>query len=386
MEVYNVDLGDKYITFTTDASPESQIGRVLRDECFAIKGADCVMRNIDAVEKQVEKPENKEVNGPTRVGPNPSSDNIDLVSLYNTTVTKHNKANKDKNEEKAKSLIAVYGLLPTSILSDSVITVSFEEAEESFDEEADGFWFGRHDWNGGFYKIKITNKTNENVYVDIANSFRINSKGESSSFLDKRMITHNSNSGGVGVNMGAMTGALGIGGAIGALASGVNVGGGSSSGTTITESQDVVLVIPAGGTIIMPPRLLLNKKGDKVLKNYENFREIGHITGKQYDNKERSLYECLKKLGFEMDRDSYYDLSEILEFQDEKNLYEEIIAGKHKDKILSRIVTYSTDANFSKYTSLQLDVYIRGYIGSNAQHPMYKKFEKNDYCIHAKTE
>lgn len=49
---------------------------------------------------------------------------------------------------------------------------------------------------------------------------------------------------GASVNMGAVADAMGVGGAIGTLASGVNVGGNSNISSTITYSQRVV-PIPA---------------------------------------------------------------------------------------------------------------------------------------------
>ena len=58
------------------------------------------------------------------------------------------------------------------------------------------------------------------------------------------MSSHTS-SGGVGVNLGAVAGALNVGGAIGTLANGVNVGGGSSNTTTNIVYSQRVIAVPA---------------------------------------------------------------------------------------------------------------------------------------------
>ena len=69
------------------------------------------------------------------------------------------------------------------------------------------------------------------------------------------------------VNLGAVTGTLGIGGPIGTLASGINLGGGSSQSAGVTTAEQEVLVVPPHSSVIMPGRKISN--GKKILECYE---------------------------------------------------------------------------------------------------------------------
>lgn len=78
--------------------------------------------------------------------------------------------------------------------------------------------------------------------------------GKSQTFyIPSSTTTSKTSSGGAGVNLGAVTGALGIGGAAGTLANGINVGGGASSTTTNTiYSQRIIALAPKSVTTLAP--------------------------------------------------------------------------------------------------------------------------------------
>ena len=82
-------------------------------------------------------------------------------------------------------------------------------------------------------------------YIDLANSFKISDKGISTPHYSNNTYTVNKSSGSGGsINVGAVANAIGVGGTVGTLASGLNVGGGTSSGTTVTETEERILTIP----------------------------------------------------------------------------------------------------------------------------------------------
>ena len=160
-----------------------------------------------------------------------------------------------KKNKKTDARIFILGMSPASILEDNNVKVSFEI------EKVSGIYGGssrvkeykhvslcenEEGGNRSFNIIaKLTNKTNRTIYIDLANCFSIlNGEAEPYYVPSATQVTQG-NSSGVSVNAGAITGALGIGGAIGTLANGVNVGSGSSSATTnITYSQRVISVPP----------------------------------------------------------------------------------------------------------------------------------------------
>ena len=93
--------------------------------------------------------------------------------------------------------------------------------------------------------IEITNKTNQTIYIDKGNSFRMEADGSYRTYYNTQQITTNQGSGsGAGVNLGAVTNALGIGGVVNTLAGGMNVGGGSQSSVTTTHTDERIIVVP----------------------------------------------------------------------------------------------------------------------------------------------
>ena len=118
-------------------------------------------------------------------------------------------------------------------------TISNGEVEADFQES----------FPSSYLELALKNKTNQIIYVDLANSFSTD-KFESRCYYDpsKVVSVNNGSSSGGSLNLGAAAGALGIGGVIGTLASGVTVGGGESEGTTTTFSSQRFITIPPRGS------------------------------------------------------------------------------------------------------------------------------------------
>ena len=87
----------------------------------------------------------------------------------------------------------------------------------------------------------VYNRTSEIMTIDQTMSFFVNSDGMSTSYYDPTVRTTSvtdmsSTTKGASVNLGAIAGALGVGGTIGQLASGVNVGGSGTNGSATTNT------------------------------------------------------------------------------------------------------------------------------------------------------
>lgn len=94
--------------------------------------------------------------------------------------------------------------------------------------------------NGDLTAI-VHNRTNEIMTIDQTMSFFVNSDGSSKSYYDPTIRTTSvtdmsSVTKGATVNLGSITGALGIGGSIGQLANGINLGGSGTNGEAITNT------------------------------------------------------------------------------------------------------------------------------------------------------
>lgn len=93
---------------------------------------------------------------------------------------------------------------------------------------------------GGLTAV-VYNRTSDIMIIDQTKSFFVNSDGKSVSYYDPTVRTTSktdlsSSTSGASVNLGAVAGAFGIGGTLGTLASGVNVGGSGTSGQSITNT------------------------------------------------------------------------------------------------------------------------------------------------------
>ncbi len=97
----------------------------------------------------------------------------------------------------------------------------------------------------GDVSVEVCNLTDDIMIIDQTMSFFVNSAGQSLSYYDPTVRTTttsdiSSSSSGAGVNLGAIGSALGIGGPIGSILGGINVGGSSSSGQTTSNATYVV--------------------------------------------------------------------------------------------------------------------------------------------------
>lgn len=99
----------------------------------------------------------------------------------------------------------------------------------------------------GYWKMTlfVKNRTNKTLYLDMGNCFVIRGTEAVPYYVPTITSSTKGNTRGGSVNLGGVTGALGIGGPIGTLANAINLGGGtSSSSTTTVFSQRIVAVPP----------------------------------------------------------------------------------------------------------------------------------------------
>ncbi len=142
---------------------------------------------------------------------------------------------------------------------------------------------------GGDVSVEVCNLTDDIMIIDQTMSFFVNSAGQSLSYYDPTVRTTttsdiSSSSSGAGVNLGAIGSALGIGGPIGSILGGINVGGSSSSGQTTSNATYVV----------DQPRISIGPRGrikmSKVFKcgpigtiNINNYGCIDYATQEELD-------------------------------------------------------------------------------------------------------
>ena len=106
----------------------------------------------------------------------------------------------------------------------------------------------------------MKNKTSRILYVDLGTTFFIRLGETICFYTPSSTTTSHGKSGGAGVNLGAVTGALGIGGVAGNLANGVNVGGGTTSSTTSTTYSQRIVAVPPMSSIELTPQYLFGNE------------------------------------------------------------------------------------------------------------------------------
>lgn len=135
--------------------------------------------------------------------------------------------------------------------------------------------------NDGKIVVVVRNNTDEVMIIDQTKSFLVNSNGKSISYYDPtvRVTSETSSSSvtqGGSVNLGAVAGALGIGGALGTLASGVNVGGSGTDGLSSTNTT----------YLADQPQISLGPKGMGTMSKSFDIQKLGrsHISSSTAQN------------------------------------------------------------------------------------------------------
>jgi len=105
-------------------------------------------------------------------------------------------------------------------------------------------------------KVKLTNLSSKTIYIDLANTFFKRGSLASPYFIPSSTTNIQSETSGIGLNLGGITNALGIGGSVGNLASGINLGKSSTLGTATTIYSQRIISIPPQTSIELSPQLL----------------------------------------------------------------------------------------------------------------------------------
>lgn len=326
LEVNQTDI--KYKKFSNQNGPT-----------YTINKSEVMSINYESGDKdtfeEVAQPAQQETEGKQQIiEAKPTADNAEIISRYNRTY-EHGKGVKDK-PKLAKAGICILGVGENSVLSSEEVIIEFRQEPYEYGLNTMG---GKASYNLLWkYFVQVYNKTNQIVYVDLGNTFRVMKNGEAKSYYDTSQTTVNKGAGsGTSVNLGAIAGAVGVGGAVGTLANGVNVGRGNYSSTSKTYSMQRIIAIPPMGS--MP----IEKYQRVMVKNGGAF---GADKFALISEGEELLYGYAEG-----------EMPEIM--QGEKFIYKEEESPYHA----SYTITYSTDPEFNRSKVVKVSVYLRELIG-----------------------
>ncbi len=226
------------------------------------------------------------------------ANNQALLDKYNNSQVKILKQ-KDADKEMKRGYYK-FGFTQNSILSNRDIEVTYLVNDTKI----------RFNWIESHRDIRITNKTDQTIYVDLARCFRINLDGSSHTYYDGSRQTSVTNAGSTGVSVH--------------LGAGVSIGGGNAGATTTTYTNERVLTIPPHSHAYL-----------STLK----------MVGKEFITKGEP-WKTPYAMPWEVKRWKIYDFTEA------------DTPGK-----FSYTITYSKDADFSTYSRVKAELYIQQVFG-----------------------
>ena len=205
---------------------------------------------------------------PEDLSPEAKAANDALIAKYNAPVELDiTKRQEGKIGDKICWASAIYGIKNNSLITHDDIEIGFVTGHllQRKKTEPVEWQEGHGDLNQALL-LRVRNKTKRTLYVDLGNSFFI-SMGQAICYYvpSSTTTTHGASSGG-SVNLGAVTGALGIGGVAGTLANGINVGGGSTNSTTSTTYSQRIIAVPPMSSVNLPPQYFYGKGARNVTK------------------------------------------------------------------------------------------------------------------------
>ena len=254
-------------------------------------------------------------------------------------------ASKPSNSE-AGMLFCQYMPKSNAVMADK--NVSFTVTTESVITHSKGSLRSVNDMK---VCVAVKNSSSKTIYIDLGNTF-LTRGGQSLAYYVPTVTSHtDGTSSGVGVNMGAVAGALGIGGPVGTLARGVGISSGSSATTTTTTvAQRVVAVPPMSKKRLDAPTTLFPLK----------------------DNSWSD--ENIKYAGGYRDLSLFLDKSEMLKIGECRELDENFEVGA-----FSVVVTYADNEAMNQSQMLNADFTIQRIIGTKTGHSLdFKLFDVDD--------
>lgn len=373
MEVYNVEVAGKWILYTLDSGTDSPLQRIEADKVFAIKGADGELKTVrpDMEPSAAKAPVNDNSNndeGPQLIEVAVAEDNAEIIKLYNTPILSLKKPKGEKDKQKfCNDFLTIWGITSESVLSDKNVQIDFVFTVPQ----------GKALITIPQYKVRIQNKTSRPIYIDLANSFKFHPNGTAKPYYTNAVYSEGKSKGsGMSLNLGAVAGALGIGGAAGTLANGIGVGSGSGSTATVTTQEERFLMIPPKAAVFMPPMKYVD--GSSLREDYESLYLRTYPLGGAMTS-DGDMARCDGNKGFVhiLDEDGLDDARLTREVLQPPLGHVRKFSEQDSPKKLKRLITYSTSPEFSTYSCIEYTMYVRGIMGANPLWDVPKGYQTN---------
>ena len=228
-----LEIGTQEIAYKKWNSQDGPVYKIAKDQVLSVN-----YQNGDRFACPSDNPRPEEL---PVVDVSPAEDNAMRIALYNNSIRSR------KNETPGKFAARYtykFGVASNSVLSSEDLDISIV-----LNGNGNGSWYNAP------YLIKIRNKTDGFIYIDLANCFKIYPDGSYRCYYDTKQTTISSGTGsGVSLGLGAVANAFDIGGIAGTLANGLAVGTGSSKSASTTYAQNRILTVPPMATANLTDR------------------------------------------------------------------------------------------------------------------------------------
>ena len=263
---YDVEVGGSSVFYKLDPTADTS-HKISKADVVMIKRKDGQVERFDTAPAQPAK-----ATAAFGVNPNQEEDNLKLGREFNSHDPVYT---ADDTDKKASAVMCVLGLQEGSIIETPELKASFAMKKKYIEHhlKSDGWSAhytkdvvnervvdptvkqkGSEDSQLSVIVVTLTNKTDKPVYVDLANSFILLS-GNATPFYEPTVTTTvSTKAADKGVSLGAIAGALGMGGAIKSAANEVTLGGSNGSSTTKTTYSQRIVSIPPKASLALPPQ------------------------------------------------------------------------------------------------------------------------------------
>ena len=357
--VYEVEVGTNAVFYKSEDKAAAAILRINKADVYMIKRKDGTKYDLGNGNNVVNNSQTAQSPQTQAAAPVASSISAEAQRHNEEAIRRVNDYNPkylgDDTDERCKRLLCLLGYGKESQIINDDIEIECITGSLNFDKLKKGLKegvsngavkgdvpfrdFGSEYYDSPGIKLRVKNKSGKTLYLDLGNTFIMRKGVATAYYVPSSTSTSNSSSSGMGVNFGAVAGAVGVGGALGTLTSGIGVGGSSTSATVnTTYSQRVISV---------PPMSVKELDVQLMFPNVETYCDGFGI--QDYGN---ANFYRLPEFSFATNESGYYYNGETHNFSEETSPVK-----------FGFFVSYSDEESCQNEKKLAFNLYLRQIIG-----------------------
>ena len=357
--VYEVEVGTNAVFYKSEDKAAAAILRINKADVYMIKRKDGTKYDLGNGNNVVNNSQTAQSPQTQAAAPVATSISAEAQRHNEEAIRRVNDYNPkylgDDTDERCKRLLCLLGYGKESQIINDDIEIECITGSLNFDKLKKGLKegvsngavkgdvpfrdFGSEYYDSPGIKLRVKNKSGKTLYLDLGNTFIMRKGVATAYYVPSSTSTSNSSSSGMGVNFGAVAGAVGVGGALGTLTSGIGVGGSSTSATVnTTYSQRVISV---------PPMSVKELDVQLMFPNVETYCDGFGI--QDYGN---ANFYRLPEFSFATNESGYYYNGETHNFSEETSPVK-----------FGFIVSYSDEESCQNEKKLAFNLYLRQIIG-----------------------